>query len=86
MQTEDQQALQTAGLAHIVAVSGAHVSIFLAFLGVILQFIKNEKIKYTAFILLAFLNYGNLRLYPISCKSCDYGNRFIFSIDGTAPI
>lgn len=58
MQTEDQQALQTAGLAHIVAVSGAHVSIFLAFLGVILQFIKNEKIKYTTFILLAFLIMG----------------------------
>lgn len=49
------EALSDAGLSHIVAVSGLHISVFIAFLSKLLAFVRNRFTRNISFIFAVFL-------------------------------
>ena len=55
MSLRRREALSDAGLSHIVAVSGLHISVFIAFLSKLFSFVRNRFIRNTAFIFAVFL-------------------------------
>lgn len=55
MSLRQREALSDAGLSHIVAVSGLHISVFIAFLSKLFSFVRNRFIRNITFILAVFL-------------------------------
>ena len=55
MSLRRREALSDAGLSHIVAVSGLHISVFIAFLSKLFSFVRNRFIRNITFILAVFL-------------------------------
>lgn len=55
MSLRQREALNDAGLSHIVAVSGLHISVFIAFLSKLFSFVRNRFIRNITFILAVFL-------------------------------
>ena len=55
MSLRQREALSDAGLSHIVAVSGLHISVFIAFLSKLFSFVGNRFIRNITFILAVFL-------------------------------
>ena len=54
MPTRQRVALSEAGLSHIIAVSGLHVSVLIAFLSKIFSFVKNRFVRNLSFIFAVF--------------------------------
>lgn len=50
-----REALSDAGLSHIVAVSGLHISVFIAFISKLFAFVKNRFIRNITFIFAVFM-------------------------------
>ena len=55
MSLRQREALSDAGLSHIVAISGLHISVFIAFLSKLFSFVRNRFIRNITFILAVFL-------------------------------
>lgn len=55
MSLRQREALSDAGLSHIIAVSGLHISVFIAFLSKLFSFVRNRFIRNITFILAVFL-------------------------------
>lgn len=55
MSLRRREALSDAGLSHIVAVSGLHISVFIAFISKLFSFVRNRFVRNITFILAVFL-------------------------------
>lgn len=55
MSLRQRETLSDAGLSHIIAVSGLHISVFIAFLSKLFSFVRNRFIRNITFILAVFL-------------------------------